>query len=84
MIVHELEYDDWLHKAAGTVVPEALGSLAVEDCHLRLIEQKLYVMLMDVVNSPHAMRLFQTGKRQAWDGARDAIEKANRDNRWDG
>ena len=34
-------------------------------------------LLMDGMPSAHIYRLFETGKRKCWDGAKEAIEKAN-------
>lgn len=39
----------------------------------------MYKMIMDGVDTPFALRLFVTERgRKAWDGAREAIAKANR------
>lgn len=76
---HELEYDDWLYEVAGTGIPARLGGGGWAEWRLWLGERELYGMLMDGINSPHAMRLFETGGRKAWKGARRAIEKANRE-----
>ncbi|KAK5125464.1 hypothetical protein LTR85_000573 [Meristemomyces frigidus] len=73
----ELEFDVWLNKVVGTGLYERLG-WGWDGWKLWWIDKKLYSMLMDGIDSPHALRLFHTPKgRKPWDGARAAIEEAN-------
>lgn len=76
---HDLEYDNWLHEVAGTGVPARLGGGGWAEWKFWFSERELHGLLMDGLNSPHAMGLFATSGRKAWKGARNAIEKANRE-----
>ncbi|KAK4541769.1 hypothetical protein LTR36_007478 [Oleoguttula mirabilis] len=73
----DIDFDVWLNKAAGTQLYERLG-WGRDGWKLWWGDRKLYSMLMDGVDSPHAMRLFETPRgRKSWEGARAAIEEAN-------
>lgn len=70
--------ETWLDKVAGTGVNEKLG-WGWEGWKFWWSDRKLYGLIMDGVNSPHVYRLFdgKPGSRDKWDGAREAIFKAN-------
>ena len=44
-----------------------------------LLNPKLYLLMAYGVCTPHLYRYFETGKRKAWPGAREAIERVNRE-----
>ncbi|KAI4604045.1 hypothetical protein KJ359_000172 [Pestalotiopsis sp. 9143b] len=68
----------WVHECAGTGLYDNLGwSSAAWGFWWR--DRKFYNMCANGVYSPHLMRLFETGKRKAWSGARAAIIKVNED-----
>jgi dimethylaniline monooxygenase (N-oxide forming) len=70
------EWMAWAEKTAGTGVGAHLGygyagwSFWIQDRHLCRI-------LMDGIPSPHVCRHFETGRRRAWQGARDEILRIN-------
>lgn len=71
---------EWLrfvNDMAGTGVYEHLG-WTMKGIKFWLTEPSLYKMMAWGVNSPHMYRVFETGKRKAWDGAREAIRNVNR------
>ena len=71
-----VQWTDWVNKTAGTGLEENLGWSSA-GWKLWLGDHKLYSLLMDGIHSPHAFRLFETGKRKPWAGARDEIERVN-------
>lgn len=73
-----MAFERWLDEAAGTGVNEHLG-WGWEGWKFWWNERRLYGLVMDGVNSPHTYRLFDgmNGAREKWDGAREAIFKAN-------
>ena len=77
----DLAYDQWLNAAAGTGFYERVGSWTSWKCwKLWWQDPKLYKLLIDGIFTAHVLRLFETDRvRQAWPGARAAIEKANAD-----
>lgn len=52
----ELDYDAWLHKMAGTSIPAKLGGAKWEEWKMSVLDGELHGMLMDGLNSQHAMR----------------------------
>ena len=74
-----IEYDQWLQEVAGTGLFEKLG-WSWEGWQFWWNDRKLYSLLMDGIDSPHALRLFETIRgRRSWSGAGAAIEKANKE-----
>jgi dimethylaniline monooxygenase (N-oxide forming) len=69
-------FQRFIHNAAGTGVDEYLG-WGWKGWTLWWNDRKLYHLAAWGVYSPHIFRLFETGKRPAWDGAREALIKAN-------
>lgn len=66
----------WVDEAAGTGMYEHLGWTA-KGVGFFLREPRLCSAMSWGVNTPHLYRVFETGKRRAWEGARGAIERAN-------
>ncbi|OQO00824.1 hypothetical protein B0A48_13511 [Cryoendolithus antarcticus] len=79
----DLAFSRWLHEVAGTGLFEHVGSWTSWRCwKLWWSDRQFYKMLLDGVMSPHAWRLFDIGRgRKTWNGAREAVEKANADMR---
>lgn len=78
-LINGIDYDQWLQRTAGCGVWERLG-WGWQGWLFWWQDRKLYSMLMDGVDSPHALRLFDTGQgRKPWPGPRAAIEKANKE-----
>lgn len=65
----------WVNDAAGTGVNEMLAYGAA-GWAFWWRDRTFCNLLMDGIYSPHIFRVFD-GKRKKWDGAREAIEKAN-------
>ncbi|KAK3942658.1 flavin-containing monooxygenase 9 [Diplogelasinospora grovesii] len=74
-MVKQWEFQQWLHKAAGTGM-ENLG-WGWKGWLFWLKDRKMYNLMNDGVETAHAYRYFETGKRRTWDGARDAIIHLN-------
>ncbi|KAF4973970.1 hypothetical protein FZEAL_9077 [Fusarium zealandicum] len=75
----QIEAHGWfkfVNEMAGTGVYEHLG-WTVKGIRFWLREPKLCSMMAWGVNTPHIYRVFETGKRKAWDGARDEIRHVN-------
>jgi dimethylaniline monooxygenase (N-oxide forming) len=70
----------FLHDAAGTGCNENLG-YGLRGWIFWATEPRFCNLLMTGVDSPHAWRLFEGSGRRRWDGAREAVWKANRDAR---
>ena len=66
----------FVHKTAGTGLYENLG-WTWAGWRFALSDPFMYRHLAYGVNSPHNVRFFETGKRKAWSGARDAIIHVN-------
>lgn len=68
----------WLNQVAGNGVNEALG-WGWKGWEFWWKERELWSFVMDGVNTPFTYRLFKgrRGGRRKWDGAREAIWKAN-------
>lgn len=76
-LIPTLDSDHWLQQAAGCGVWERLG-WGWQGWSFWWTEREMYSLLIDGIDSPHALRLFETGRgRKPWPGARAAIEKAN-------
>ncbi|KAH7127435.1 flavin monooxygenase-like protein [Dactylonectria macrodidyma] len=71
------EWLKFINETAGTGVYERLG-WTMQGIRFWLSEPKLCSLMQWGVNTPHMYRFFDTGKRKAWDGAREAIRHANR------
>jgi dimethylaniline monooxygenase (N-oxide forming) len=69
------EYQAFLHKAAGTGM-ENLG-WGWKGWKFWFKDPKMSWMMNHGVETSHAFRYFETGKRKAWPGARDAIIHMN-------
>lgn len=61
---------------AGTGINERLG-YGWRGWLFWLTDTQFCHMLMDGIWSPHIHRAFETGKRKAWPGAREAIQRVN-------
>ena len=68
----------WLNKAAGNGMEEKLG-WGREGWTFWWKDREMYKLIMDGVNTPFVYRLFEgrAGARKRWDGAREAIYRAN-------
>lgn len=69
------EYQGFLHEAAGTGM-DNLG-WGWKGWKFFLQDPKMSYMMNHGVETAHAFRFFETGKRKAWPGARDAIIHMN-------
>jgi len=74
-MVRQWEWQRWLHGAAGTGM-EALG-WGWKGWAFWWKDRELYALMNHGVETAHAFRVFETGRRRAWDGARDAIVRIN-------
>ncbi|KAI0601207.1 flavin-containing monooxygenase 9 [Biscogniauxia sp. FL1348] len=74
-MVKSWEFQGFLHDAAGTGM-ENLG-WGWKGWRFWLKDPKMYSLMNHGVETAHAFRFFETGKRKAWLGARDAIIHAN-------
>ena len=73
-----VEFERWLNEAAGNGVNEALG-WGWQGWKFWWSERELYRLIVDGINTPFVYRLFsgRHGARTQWEGAREAIYKAN-------
>lgn len=69
------EFQQFLHDVAGTGM-ENLG-WGWKGWKFFFQDPKMSYMMNNGVETAHAFRYFETGKRKTWHGARDAIIKAN-------
>ncbi|TPX08124.1 uncharacterized protein E0L32_010191 [Thyridium curvatum] len=75
--VRQHEWMAWANAAAGTGVDEYLGwTLAGWKFWYR--DREFCRLLVDGIYTPHLFRVFETGKRKTWEGARTEIERVNR------
>ena len=74
-MVKTWEYQSFLHEAAGTGM-ENLG-WGWKGWKFWVQDPKMSFMMNNGVETAHAFRYFETGKRRAWPGARDAIIHTN-------
>jgi dimethylaniline monooxygenase (N-oxide forming) len=71
-LVRAPEWYRWVNETAGTGVYEKLG-YGVEGWRFWVGDRAWCNTLMYGIWSPHAYRLFDTGRRKRWEGARDEI-----------
>ena len=73
-----LKYERWLNEAAGNRVNQCLG-WGWEGWKFWFRERKLCHLILWGIDTPFVYRLFEgeEGARKAWDGAREAIFRAN-------
>ncbi|OAG10080.1 putative dimethylaniline monooxygenase [Paraphaeosphaeria sporulosa] len=74
-MVRNWEFQGFLHEAAGTGM-ESLG-WGVKGWKFWIRDPKMSWLMNHGVETAHAFRYFETGKRKTWDGAREAIIKVN-------
>lgn len=74
-MVKQWEYQSFLHEAAGTGM-ENLG-WGLQGWKFFLKDPKMSYLMNNGVETAHAFRFFETGKRKAWPGAREAIIHMN-------
>ena len=74
-MVRSWEFQGFLHEAAGTGM-ENLG-WGVKGWAFWFRDPKMSWMMNNGVETAHAFRYFETGKRRTWEGAREAIVRAN-------
>ncbi|SPN99128.1 related to flavin depend monooxygenase that catalyses the oxidation of rubrofusarin to 9-hydroxyrubrofusarin [Cephalotrichum gorgonifer] len=72
------EWMDWVNETAGTGLRRNLG-WGTEGWRFWREDRMLYRAVVDGIYSPHVFRLFETGKRKVWDGAREEIARVNED-----
>ncbi|KAK0616773.1 flavin monooxygenase-like protein [Immersiella caudata] len=75
-MVRQWEFQAWLHKAAGTGM-ENLG-WGWKGWKFWWNDREMYGLMNHGVETAHAFRYFETGKRRTWEGAREAIVHVNR------
>ena len=75
-MVKHWEFQGWLHEAAGTGM-ENLSIFGWKGWRFWWKDRKMYKLMNDGVETAHMYKYFETGKRQIWDGAKDAILHAN-------
>ncbi|KAH8885398.1 flavin-containing monooxygenase 9 [Thozetella sp. PMI_491] len=73
--VKQWEYQGWLHRAAGTGM-ENLG-WGWKGWKFWWKDRTMYNLLNNGVETAHSYRYFETGKRETWPEAREAILHAN-------
>lgn len=74
-MVKQWEFQGWLHQAAGTGM-ENLG-WGWKGWAFWWRDRTMYNLMNNGLETAHAFRFFETGKRRTWDGAREAIVHAN-------
>ncbi|KAI0129775.1 putative dimethylaniline monooxygenase [Xylariales sp. AK1849] len=74
-MVKQWEFQGWLHQAAGTGM-ENVG-WGWQGWRFWFKDPKMSYLINNGVETAHAFRLFETGKRKTWPGARDAIIHMN-------
>jgi dimethylaniline monooxygenase (N-oxide forming) len=74
-MVKQWEFQTWLHEMAGTGM-ENLG-WGWKGWKFWFKDRKMYNLMNNGVETAHAFRYFETGKRKTWPGARDAIIHVN-------
>ncbi|KAI1388081.1 putative dimethylaniline monooxygenase [Hypoxylon trugodes] len=75
-MVKQWEFQGWLHEAAGTGL-ENLG-WGWKGWKFWFQDREMYNLMNNGVETAYAFRFFETGKRKAWPGAREAIIHANK------
>lgn len=81
-IVEPESWNRFVHDKAGTGLYEHLG-WTLTGIKFASLHPWWYLKLAYGVCTPHLYRLFDTGKRKSWPGARDAIIKANKESEQD-
>lgn len=76
-LVRQWEWQTWLHGAAGTGMDENLSWLGWRGWWFFARDPRLAWLMNHGVETAHAYRFFDTGKRPRWDGARMAVLRAN-------
>jgi dimethylaniline monooxygenase (N-oxide forming) len=71
------DYIQWVNETAGTGVFEHFGWFKSKAWAFWWQDRELYKLCLSGVLSPAVWRLFETGKRKAWPGAREQIFKDN-------
>ena len=74
--VKDADWMWWVNEAAGTGVNENLG-YGLSGWSFWYREPAFCNLLMNGVATSHMYRVFDTGKRKVWAGAKDAIERIN-------
>lgn len=75
-MVKNYEFQGFLHDAAGTGMHENLG-WGLAGWRFWWRDRELSRLMCHGVETAHAFRVFETGKRRTWPGAREAIIHAN-------
>lgn len=75
--VNQGKWQGFLHDAAGTGM-ENVG-WGLRGWRFWLKDRKMSSLICNGVETPYAFRLFETGKRKTWPGARQAILDVNRE-----
>ena len=75
------EWISWMDKLAGTGIEENLGWTSWKAWKFWWQHRDLHKMIMDGCLTAAMWRLFDTGKRKAWKGARAEIRRANQTQR---
>lgn len=75
-MVKQWEFQGWLHKAAGTGM-ENLG-WGWNGWKFWWSDREAYALMNHGVETAHAFRYFETGRRPTWEGAREAIVGVNK------
>ncbi|CAM1508643.1 Fc.00g054910.m01.CDS01 [Cosmosporella sp. VM-42] len=75
-MVKQYEFQPWMHLQAGTGMENLGWGLAGWKFWWQ--DRKMYSMMANGVETAHMFRYFETGKRQTWEGAREAIIHQNK------
>lgn len=76
-MVKQWEFQGFLHEVAGTGMEENLG-WGWKGWKFWWQDREMYKLISDGVETSHAFRFFETGKRKTFPGAREAIIHANK------
>ncbi|KAH6644981.1 putative dimethylaniline monooxygenase [Truncatella angustata] len=74
-MVRTWEFQNWIHEAAGTGM-DNLG-WGWKGWRFWFKDPKMSYLMNNGIDTAHAFRFFETGKRKTWSGARDAIIHMN-------
>ena len=77
--IDHFKLDAWLHRVARTDLLPHVSFFSWKSWKFYWSDPSLHKMLLDGPPTAHALRLFETGGRKAWPGAKDAIVQANKD-----
>lgn len=75
-LVEPHSWSQFVNDAAGTGVNKYFG-WTFKGLLFSLLHPMLYMQLAWGMANPHVYRLFETGKRKAWPGAREAVSRVN-------